>query len=129
MADQTVKQLGIDEVIDTLADVIETGDDIVVVFADGFQPLSDLIALAPQFGRIQEIIADAPLAWAQFKDLTPDEAEQVQQALADRLDLSSDVITQKITASFAVLSKVFRLLTHVQSEFLEIKAAIEDIAA
>jgi predicted Rdx family selenoprotein len=127
MADQEVKQLGFDEVIDTLADVIETGDDIVKVFADGFQPLSDLIALAPQFGRVQEIIADAPTAWAQFKDLDVDEANQVQQALADRLDLSSEEVTEKFVGSFKILSKVYRLLDHVLNEFLEIKLDIETL--
>lgn len=122
-----VKNLGFDEVVDTLADVIETADGVVDVFKDGFQPLNDIIALAPVFPRVQEIITDAPIAWAQFKDLSVEEAAQVEERLSDRLDLGSDVVEQKIKGSIRILSRVYALLAYNLAEFNAIKTDVEDL--
>lgn len=122
-----VKELGFDEVVDTLADIIETGDQVVQVFVDGFQPLNDLIALTPVFPRVQEIISDAPLAWKQFRDLSVDESNTVQERLSERLDIANDEVEAKIKGSIKVLARVYSLLSYNVAEFNSIKTEIEDL--
>lgn len=119
------KNLGFDEVVDTLADIIETGDQIIKVFDDGFQPLQDLIDLTPIFPRIQEIVMDAPLAWKQFKDLDEEEVKAVKESLTERLDLENDNVEVKIKASIRILARVYALITYNIAEFNAIKADIE----
>ena len=121
------QKLGFDEVVDTLADIIETADSVFVVFKDGFQPLQDLIALTPIFPRIQEIVTDAPLAWQQFKDLDVEEAQTVRDRLVERLDLSNDNVDSKIKGSVKILSNVYSLLSYNIAQFNAIKADIEDL--
>lgn len=121
----STNEFGFDEVVDTLCDIVEVGDQAIKPFADGFQLLPDIVALTPLFPRIQEIVMDAPLAWKQFKDLTVEESNTVQERVAARLDLSNDIVEEKIKSAIRILTRVYSLLAVIMAEFKAIKKDLE----
>ena len=90
---QVQENLGVDEVIDTLADALEITEQIHNAVKDGIQ-ITDagvLFSIAP---KAAEIRRDWPVFKAQLADMDSFEADDVAAGLQTRLGRSEDNIVQ-----------------------------------
>lgn len=110
MAPNTTNELGFDEVVDTLCDTVEAGEQIYLAVQDGFQIGNDLGTLLTVAPRIQEVARDGKKAYAQFVDLSPEEAELAEQQIATRLNLSQTGIRTKIRNGLRLSVRTYRLV-------------------
>lgn len=101
-------ELGYDEVVDTLADSVELGEKLGVAFSDGVQ-WQDSFLIIGESQRIEEIARDAPVAYRQFLDLTPEEATKAEAELAERLSTNPSEIKGKIKGAINLLTRTYVL--------------------
>lgn len=120
--------LGYDEVVDTICDVIDLGKNVRNVFADGFQVIPDLIALTPEFFKVQEIMADAPMAIQQLKNLSVDEAKKAHAEIAKRTGLHEDKVVDAVTKGFGIIVELYEVFAWNQAKFFAIKQKVQDLA-
>jgi hypothetical protein len=119
--------LGYDEVVDTICDVIDLGKNVKSVFADGFQVIPDLIALTPEFFKVQEIIGDAPLAINQLKNLSVEEAKKAHEAIAKRTGVAQDKVVSTVTGAFGIIVELYEVFAWNQAKFFTIKTKVQDL--
>ena len=98
--------LGIDELVDSGADILEAGDQIATALADGFQ-ITDLGTLLVVSPKIQEIVRDRKQAVAELLDLTPEEATEAARRIAERTGHSSSSIILKVNQAFSLLARTY----------------------
>lgn len=97
-------ELGYKELVDTVADVIDLATKLGETFADGIQ-LSDAFVLLAEAQNIEEIYKDFPTAWAELKDLDPDEAKLAMDELAARLNAPEGSIIDIVEEGFGLVTK------------------------
>ena len=114
-------ELGYDEVVDTLNDVLDVTDDLEAVLGDGVQP-TDLLVVVNNYGRLKEIANDFPVFWAQLKDLTSEEANQVYTELAQRRGEDLELISAKVVAGMRRALRTYRFGAYVLHEGQDILA-------
>jgi len=119
--------LGYDEVVDTICDVIDLGKNVKNVFADGFQLIPDLIALTPEFFKVQEIMADAPMAIQQLKNLSVEEAKKAHAEIAKRTGLHGDKVVDAVTKGFGIIVELYEVFAWNQAKFFAIKQKVQDL--
>lgn len=107
--------LGFDEVVDTLNDVLDISDDFERALADGAQP-TDLLVIINNYGKLKEIGQDFPIFWAQLKDLDAQEAEAVYQELARRRGEDVKTISAKVVAALRRVLRTYRFGDYVFHE-------------
>lgn len=73
-----------EEVVDTFVDVFRIGSAIEEAASDGWQ-WTDLLTIALQQATIREVIDDAPVFWAQFKQLSPTTAKAALKEARDKI--------------------------------------------
>ncbi len=91
---QVQEKLGIDEVIDTLGDGLEIGQQLSQALADGVQ-ITDAGVLFSVTPKILEIRKDWPTFKAQLADMDSFEADDVAAGLRQRFGNSDDKIVEK----------------------------------
>lgn len=105
-------KLGFDEVVDTLVDAIEVGLTLGEAAKDGIQ-IDDAFVLLGQAKNIEEIYRDAPIAWAQFKDLTPEESKLAAEQIAERLNAEPGTVKDVIRQSVSLVTRGYALVSDV----------------
>ena len=120
--------LGYDEVVDTICDVIDLGKNVKNVFADGFQVIPDLIALTPEFFKVQEIISDAPMAINQLKNLGVEEAKKAHAEISKRTGVAQDKVVDTVTKGFGIIVELYEVFDWNQAKFFSIKQKVQDLA-
>ena len=101
-------ELGYDEVVDTLADSIEVGEKVGKAFSDGVQ-WQDSFVIIGESQKLEEIVRDAPVAYRQFLDLSPEEATKAEAELANRLSTDPSEIKGKIKGAINLLTRTYVL--------------------
>jgi hypothetical protein len=99
-----LQKLGFDEVVDTLADVLEVIEQIHVAVRDGIQ-ITDagiLFSIAP---KVMEIRRDWDVFTAQLADLSPAESDDVAHELGLRLGRSTDGIVKNALEGLRLVSE------------------------
>lgn len=108
-------ELGYDEVVDTLGDVLDVTEAFEDALSDGVQP-TDLFVIVNNYPKLKEIGADLPVFWAQLKDLTPEESEEVTKELAKRRGEGMDTIAGKVSAGLRRVVRTYRFGYYVLGE-------------
>ena len=85
--------LGTEKIKSTLKNVITIGEDVFEALEDGFQA-QDGFVLFKNIGAIQSLVADAPEAFAELKDLDPMEATEVTEFIAAEFDIDNDSVEE-----------------------------------
>jgi len=101
--------LGISELVDTFCDAIEVGEKIGTAFADGVQ-WTDGFTILGEAAQIEEIVKDAPQAWAELQDLSPAEAAVVETKVSQRLGNTTNV-REKINGAINLLQRTYVLFS------------------
>ncbi len=107
MAPTTTNELGFDEVVDTLCDAVEAGEQLYLAAKDGFQ-IGDIATLLTVAPKAQEIARDGKTAYAQFVDLNPDESDEAVEKIATRLNLAQSGIRSKIQTGLRLVTRAYR---------------------
>lgn len=84
--------LGIEELKKVLAALVAVGMKVEQVTEDGFQVLSDSLALLPNVMDLVLVIKDGKDAWMQFNDLDDAERDEVLTFIKDKFDLDDDEV-------------------------------------
>jgi predicted transcriptional regulator len=105
-------ELGFDEIADTLKDLHKVAETVEDRLKDGFQ-LTDSFALVEIYPRLQEVYEDRQEFLAEFKDLTPDEAAQVIDALAEQIGDEPSKVEQRILQVLTLTGSTYAYLKMV----------------
>jgi hypothetical protein len=110
----TDNEYGYLELVDTVADAVELGKKLFEALKDGVQ-LNDAFVLLAEAKNIEEIVQDAPQAFLELKDLSPEEAQAAAALLAERIDAEPgsalDIVEQALnllTRGYVYFSDVVR---------------------
>lgn len=120
--------LGYDEVIDTLADGIEVYADIEKALGDGIGA-EDLIVVWQNLDEFRDIYTSFSTAYAQFKDLTPEEATAVAEGISARTARLGTVTVEKINATMRLLARTYRYIDYILEEGKDLVATAKGIYA
>lgn len=105
--------LGIEELVDTAADILDTADILASSLKDGFQ-FTDAAALFFAAPKIQEIVKDGKQAMNELLDLTEGEAVEAAKRIADRTGHSSTGIIAKVNHAFQLLAQTYGQVKQAQ---------------
>lgn len=108
-------ELGYDEVVDTLGDVLDVTDAFENALSDGIDP-TDLFVIVNNYPKLKEIGTDLPVFWAQLKDLTPAESDAVYKELSERRGEDLNSIAGKVSAGLRRVVRTYRFGYYVLGE-------------
>jgi len=94
--------LGIDKIKAVFTFVFGGYDFYVAIMEDGKISVGDLPALITFLPTIPEVIANAPEAYAQFLDFTPEEIIEFKVWAKDEFDIPDDELEAKIEEIFSI---------------------------
>ena len=106
-------KFGIEELVDTAADILDTTDILASALKDGFQ-FTDAGALFFAAPKIQEIVKDGKQAMNELLDLSASEAQEVANRIADRTGHSSTGIIAKVNQGFQLLAQTYGQVKQAQ---------------
>ena len=121
-------KLGTDVLINIAVEVITTATTVTNALKDGFQ-FTDLAALLSVAPAIQDVTKTGRTAIAQLLDLTPEEAEAVAVAIAQRTGNPSAGILAKVNAGFTLLARTYRKVKDIQYLALDWQTFAKTLAA
>lgn len=105
------ESLGIDNLVSISIDAIKVTQDVKEALKDGFQPLKDVPAIAfNDFGKLQNISAKAKSAWAEIKDLDPEEIETFEERVADGAGIPNEGVYGKVRVALRLSARVYRVV-------------------
>lgn len=104
---QTDNNLGYDEVVDTIVDLIQIGRTVGDALADGLD-LTDVTAVFSIAPRLVEVYRDANTAYAQLLDLTTGEASLAVAEIAEHAQLPATGILGKVNEALNLLSRTYQ---------------------
>lgn len=107
-------QLGIDELVDTCADLLETADIIIDAAADGigFDDIGAVLSIAP---KVNELRRDYKAAVNELLDLTPEESAEAARRIAARTGKLENGIINRVNEAFVLVARIHRLYTDARN--------------
>lgn len=119
--------LGIDNLVSVSVDAILVGKDMKAQFADGFQLLPDLSAIAfKDFGKIQNVASKAKDAWSEIKDLSPEEIEEFEERVANGAGIPNEGVYGKVRTGLRLAARAYRLGTEAVDLFEDARDLFQD---
>lgn len=88
--------LGTEKLKLVLVAAVKVADKIDVVTQDGFQVVSDSVALIPNLSDLVVVLKDGKAAVAELKDLDADERTDLLDTIKEELDLIDDKLENVI---------------------------------
>jgi len=121
------QKLGIDNLVAVGIDAILVGKDMKAQFADGFQLLPDLSAIAfKDFGKIQNVASKAKQAWEEIKDLSPDEIEDFEVRVSEGASIPNEGVFGKVRKGLRIGARAYRLGTEAVDLFEDARDLFQD---
>jgi hypothetical protein len=109
---ETKNELGYDEVVDTLADLLDVVDIVKLQLKDGFQ-FTDAFSVMQIYPKLKEVFDDRKVFVSQFLDMTPGESDQAVLELSERIGAEVDVLKGKIVQVLILTSSTYTYLDMV----------------
>lgn len=103
------KNLGIEEVVDTLSDAIRLFDRVDTVLADGIQFMDAMVILS-EFPTLQELYNDRKLFLAELKDLSAEESTLVYEQVAANTGAHKGKIAARAKAALDFAADAYALV-------------------
>lgn len=103
------KNLGIEEVVDTLSDAIRLFDRVDSVLADGIQFMDAMVILS-EFPTLQELYNDRKLFLAELKDLSAEESTLVYEQVAANTGAQKGKIAARAKAALDFAADAYALV-------------------
>lgn len=108
---QTAQPLGIDNLVAIAVDGISVAKSVAHELEDGFQPLRDVPTIAfGNFGKLQNIGSKAKQAWAEIKNLEPEEIEDFELRVANQADITNEGVYGKVRASLRLVARTYKVI-------------------
>ena len=109
--------LGIDKIKAVFTFIFGGYDFYVAIMEDGKISVGDLPELIAFLPTIPEVIANAPEAYAQFKDFTPEEIVEFKAWATDEFDIPDDELEAKIEEIFSIAADLGAIGLRIASLF------------
>jgi hypothetical protein len=106
--------LGIENLKKVVAAVLHLANKVDLVTQDGFQPLSDIVALLPNLAEGVTLIKDGRDAWAEFEDMDAVEREELLAFVKEEFDIADDKLESVIETAFDTIDQVAVLIAEVK---------------
>lgn len=103
-----MNNLGVDALKTTLVDAVLVTEDLIDAGKDGIQ-VTDALVIFKDLGKIQDVAKNAKQALAEFRDLTPDESEEVVEHVVANTNLSEDGAEGKIKKALRLAARAHRI--------------------
>jgi hypothetical protein len=116
-------ELGTENLENTIVGGVELGFVLGDAFGDGFQLGEDALTIISQAGNIEKLYKEAPAAWEELKDLTPEEAEAAMTRIAERLNAEPGTIKDVIRQSISLITRTYTLASDVVAFAKQFKKA------
>jgi hypothetical protein len=107
-------KLGVDNLKKVLVAVLHLANKIDSITQDGFQPVSDLVALVPNLVDGVSIIKNGKDALAEFKELDVLEKQEVLDFVKVEFDLADDVLEDVVESALGVIKSVSELVVKIK---------------
>jgi hypothetical protein len=122
--------LGIENLVTVAVNAIVVAQDVDGQLDDGFQPFTDIPAIAfKDFGKLQAIAAVAPAALRELGDLTPDEVDEFEARVSSATSLPSTGLIGKGRRVIRYAAKVYRETLEIGDLFQEGKELFGSLRA
>lgn len=122
--------LGIENLSLVFLNVIIVAKDLQKQLSNGFQ-YTDIFGLLQDFPLIEQLTKVAPAAFAELKDLTPDEARELANRISASANLPNDgTVLGKVKTALALLAETYdeanrvKILTHKWQNLFETAPAL-----
>jgi uncharacterized protein YerC len=103
------KNLGFEEVVDTLSDAIRLFDRVDNVLADGIQFMDAMVILS-EFPTLQELYNDRKLFSAELRDLNADESSNVYEQVAANTGTAKGKVATRAKAALDFAADAYALV-------------------
>lgn len=125
---QTAQQpLGIDNLVSIAIDGISVAKSVARELEDGFQPLKDIPTIAfGSFGKLQNIGTKAKQAWAEIKDLEPEEIESFEERVANGAGIPNEGVYGKVRKSLRLVARTYKVVEEAIDIVNDAKDIFED---
>ena len=108
---QPTQPLGIDNLVAIAVDGISVAKSVAHELEDGFQPLRDVPTIAfGNFGKLQNIGSKAKQAWAEIKNLEPEEIEDFELRVANQAGIPNEGVYGKVRASLRLVARTYKVI-------------------
>jgi len=97
-------KLGIENLKILFTGILNFATSVGETLKDGAQ-FEDLFVLIKQWPNLNIIIAQAPVGWAELKDLDPLESQELAEYISIQFDIPNDQVEQKIETGIRLASK------------------------
>lgn len=112
---------------DTLKEVIGDAFTVVVaIFSLGKDFASSILTIAGVAAKYAQASEAFRVAFDQFKDLDPTEAEEVTQYVIDKFDIEDDVLEKDIEDVIRIPAKAFAAIDSVKNVYQGLAAVVDD---
>ena len=106
--------MGVEKLKKVLAAVLHLANKIDLVTADGFQPLSDLVALLPNLVDGVMLIKDGKEAWLEFQDLDDEERVELDAFIQAEFDIADEKLEEVIESALDAIVAVADVIDKVK---------------
>lgn len=105
--------LGIENLKKVLAATLHLANRVDQVTQDGFQPLTDLVALLPNLVDGVSLIKNGKDALAEFKELDATEKKEILAFVKAEFDIADDKLEDVVETAFEVIESVSVLIVKI----------------
>jgi len=106
--------MGTESLKKVLAAVLHLANKIDAVTQDGFQPLSDLVALLPNLVDGVVLIKEGKEAWLEFQDLDDEERADVDAFIQAEFDIADEKLEEVIESALDAIVAVADVIDKVK---------------
>lgn len=124
---QPTQPLGIDNLVSIAVDAVDVAKSVAKELQDGFQPLRDVPTIAfGNFGKLQNIGSKAKQAWAEIKDLEPEEIESFEERVANQAGIPNEGVYGKVRKSLRLVARTYKVVEEAIDIVNDAKDIFED---
>lgn len=124
---QPAQPLGIDNLVSIAVDAVDVAKSVAKELQDGFQPLRDVPTIAfGNFGKLQSIGSKAKQAWAEIKDLDPEEIESFEERVANQAGIPNEGVYGKVRKSLRLAARTYKVIEEAIDIVHDAKDIFED---
>lgn len=124
---QPTQPLGIDNLVSIAVDAVDVAKSVAKELQDGFQPLRDVPTIAfGNFGKLQNIGSKAKQAWAEIKDLEPEEIESFEERVANQAGIPNEGVYGKVRKSLRLAARTYKVIEEAIDIVNDAKDIFED---
>ncbi len=124
---QPTQPLGIDNLVSIAVDAVDVAKSVAKELQDGFQPLRDVPTIAfGNFGKLQNIGSKAKQAWAEIKDLEPEEIESFEERVANQAGIPNEGVYGKVRKSLRLVARTYKVIEEAIDIVNDAKDIFED---